>query len=380
MIYLDSAATSLYRPPQVKEAVLKALGTLTNSSRGSYESALDSSRMIYNARVRLAEFFNCKRPDHVIFTSGVTEALNTALYGLLERGDHVISTDLEHNSVLRPLYQLEATRGVNVDFVPADKQGLLDIGDFERLMRPETKLVVCTHASNLTGNVLDIGHISEIVHAHKALLVVDTAQTAGSHDTDMQKLGADVLCFTGHKGLMGPQGTGGLCIKEGIDIKPLKAGGTGVQTYSRFQPSDYPVRLEAGTLNGHGIAGLSAGVEYIQQTGLRNIGERIRNLTMLFYKEAALIPGIRIYGDFSKDHAGIVALNIKDADSGEVSDILSDEFDTATRSGAHCAPRMHEALGTKAQGAVRFSFSYFNTEAQIREAVRALKIIAKRMV
>ncbi|MCR5788421.1 MAG: aminotransferase class V-fold PLP-dependent enzyme [Lachnospiraceae bacterium] len=376
MIYLDNAATSLCRPKEVKEAVLNALDTLGNSARGTHEGAMDASRMIYDARVKLAAFFNCSRADHVVFTSGITESLNTVLNGLLSRGDHVISTDLEHNSVLRPLYRLEEKRGVRVDFAAADKRGSIDYGDLERLMRPETKLVVCTHASNLTGNMLDAARISAIAHAHHALFILDTAQTAGSHPIDMQKLSIDVLCFTGHKGLMGPQGTGGICIREGIEIEPLKVGGTGVQTYSRTQPPQYPVRLEAGTLNGHGIAGLSAAIDYIQEIGVDRIGKKTADLTMRFYEGVRAIPDITVYGDFSGGHAGIVALNIGDRDSGEVSDILSDEFRIATRAGAHCAPRLHEALGTKDQGAVRFSFSWFNTEEEIDAAVDAVKTIA----
>ena len=376
MIYLDNAATTLRKPPRVGEAVLHALQTLGNSSRGAHEGALDAAHTIYGARVKLAKFFGCPRPDHVVFTSNVTESLNIALCGLLRSGDHAISTDLEHNSVLRPLYRLAAERGVAVDFTPADKQGNVDYADFERLMRSNTKLIVCTHASNLTGNIVDIKHIADIAHAHGALLIVDAAQTAGTRRVDMEALGADVLCFTGHKGLMGPQGTGGLCIRDGVDINPFKVGGTGVQTYSTAQPEQYPTRLEAGTLNGHGIAGLSAAIDYLNEVGLHAIHEKENALTRRFYEGVRAIPGVTVYGDFSRDHAAIVALNIRDYDSGEVSDALSEDYGIATRPGAHCAPRMHEALGTKAQGAVRFSFSWFNTEDEIDAAIRALRELA----
>jgi len=376
MIYLDNAATTLKKPPQVGEAVLKALQTLGNSSRGTHEGALDAAHTIYGARVRLAKLFNCPRPDHVIFTSGVTEALNIALNGLLDRGDHALSTDLEHNSVLRPLYRLEAEHGVAVDFVPADRRGCIDCGDFERLMRSDTRLIVCTHASNLTGNVVDIKRISEIAHAHGALLVADTAQTAGTRPVDMQELGIDVLCFTGHKGLMGPQGTGGLCIREGVEIAPFKVGGTGVQTYSKTQPKQYPTRLEAGTLNAHGIAGLSAAVDWLNEIGIAEIEAREAALTRRFYDGVRAVPGVTVYGDFSGGHAGIVALNIVGCDSGEVSDALSESYGIATRPGAHCAPRLHEALGTKEQGAVRFSFSWFTTEEEIDRAVEAIRELA----
>lgn len=377
MVYLDNAATTLKKPPQVGEAVFHALQTLGNSARGTHEGALGAAHAIYDARVKLAALFGCARPDHVVFTSGVTESLNIALCGLLNTGDHVISTDLEHNSVLRPLYRLEAERGVAVDFVPADRQGNIDYADFECLMRPNTKLVVCTHASNLTGNLVDIRQIADIAHARGARLVVDAAQTAGTRSVDMDALGIDVLCFTGHKGLLGPQGTGGLCIREGVEIAPFKVGGTGVQTYSQTQPEQYPTRLEAGTLNGHGIAGLSAAVDYLSEVGLDAIREKEAALTRRFYEGVRTIPGVMVYGDFSGDRAAIVALNIRDFGSGEVSDALSEDYGIATRPGAHCAPRLHKALGTKEQGAVRFSFSYFNTEEEIDAAIRAIRELAE---
>ena len=377
MIYLDNAATTLRKPPQVGEAMLAALQTLGNSSRGAHQGALDAAHTIYGARVRLAEFFHCPRPDHVVFTSGVTESLNVVLNGLLRAGDRAVSTDLEHNSVLRPLYRLAAERGVAVDFVPADGQGRLDYDGFERLVRPGTKLVVCTHASNLTGDLVDIKRVSDVAHARGALLVVDAAQTAGTRRVDMRELGADVLCFTGHKGLMGPQGTGGICLREGVEIAPFKVGGTGVQTYSRTQPEQYPTRLEAGTLNGHGIAGLSAAVGFLGEIGTEAVEAREAALTRRFLEGVRAIAGVTVYGDHSGGaHAGIVSLNVGERDSGEVADILSEDFGIATRAGAHCAPRLHEALGTKAQGAVRFSFSWFTTEQEIDAAVAAVKSIA----
>ena len=376
MIYLDNAATTMRKPPQVGEAVLHALQTLGNSSRGVHEGALDAARAIYDARVKLASLLGCPRPDHVVFTGNVTESLNIALCGLLRAGDHAISTDLEHNSVLRPLYRLREERGVAVDFIPADRQGNIDYAGFEQLMRPNTRLIVCTHASNLTGNIVDMARIAKIAHAHGALLVADCAQTAGTRRVNMEELSADVLCFTGHKGLMGPQGTGGLCIREGVEIAPFKVGGTGVQTYSEAQPEQYPTRLEAGTLNGHGIAGLSAAVDYINEVGLDAIHEKEAALTRRFYEGVRSIPGVTVYGDFSGDHAAIVTLNVRDYGSGEVSDALAEDYGIATRPGAHCAPRLHEALGTKEQGAVRFSFSWFNTEDEIDTAVRAVRELA----
>ena len=377
MIYLDNAATTLHKPPEVAEAVKNAILTAGNASRGAHGVSLAASRMVFDTRARLAKLFGCPRADHVVFTANSTEALNIALYGLISVGDHVISTDLEHNSVLRPLYDLQ-TRGAAVDFVPADKKGNIRYEDMQKLFRPDTKAVVCTHASNLIGNVLDIARIGEMAHAHGALLVVDASQTAGAIPIDMQKMHIDVLCFTGHKGLMGPQGTGGLCIRPGVEVQPLLRGGTGIHSYDRGQPQAYPARLEAGTLNTHGLAGLHAALEFIERHGVQAIGARERALMRRFYDGVRGIPGVAVYGDFEQDErAAIVTLNIRDYASGEVADALFEDCGIATRAGAHCAPRMHEALGTVEQGAVRFSFAFFNTEDEVDMAVRAVRELAE---
>lgn len=377
MIYLDNAATTLHKPQQVIDAVVHAMQSMGNCARGTHEEALDAARTVYDARVRLASLFGCPRVDHVAFTANSTEALNIAINGLIDPGDHVISTDLEHNSVLRPLYRLEAEHGAELSFVPADKLGNVDYADFERLMKPNTRAVVCTNASNLTGTVLDIERIAKTAHSHGALVIVDASQTAGCWPIDMKKMGIDVLCFTGHKGLMGPQGTGGICVKEGIEIRPFKVGGSGVQSYSRTHPVEYPTRLEAGTLNGHGIAGLGAAAKFISETGVENIHAKERSLMLRFYEGVKNIEGVTVYGDFTKDKTAIVALNIWDYESGEVSYELSQGYGIATRPGAHCAPRMHKALGTAEVGAVRFSFSFYNTEEEVDEAVRAVAELAK---
>ena len=377
MIYLDNAATTLHKPQQVIDAVVHAMQSMGNCARGTHEEALDAARTVYDARVRLASLFGCPRVDHVAFTANSTEALNIAINGLIGPGDHVISTDLEHNSVLRPLYRLEAEHGAELSFVPADKLGNVDYADFERLMKPNTRAVVCTNASNLTGTVLDIERIAKTAHSHGALVIVDASQTAGCWPIDMKKMGIDVLCFTGHKGLMGPQGTGGICVKEGIEIRPFKVGGSGVQSYSRTHPAEYPTRLEAGTLNGHGIAGRGAAAKFISETGVENIHAKERSLMLRFYEGVKDIEGVTVYGDFTKDKTAIVALNIRDYESGEVSYELSQGYGIATRPGAHCAPRMHKALGTAEVGAVRFSFSFYNTEEEIDEAVRAVAELAK---
>lgn len=378
MIYLDNAATTLHKPPQVAEAVLHAMTTMGNAARGAHSGALEASRTVFGTREKLARLFACQRADHVVFTANSTEALNIAISGLIHKGDHVISTDCEHNSVLRPLYRLEEERGVALDFVPADRRGLVDYADFERLMRPDTRAVVCTHCSNLTGNILDIGRIAGIAHSRGALLIVDASQTAGTVPIDMQALGVDVLCFTGHKGLMGPQGTGGLCIRPDVEIDPWKVGGSGVHSYDRHQPKEYPTRLEAGTLNSHGIAGLSAALDVILERGVADIQLAEHALMQRFYDGVRGISGVTVYGDFSAPERGaIVALNIRDYDSSAVSDELAVTYGIATRPGAHCAPRMHRALGTTEQGAVRFSFSCYNTEQEVDAAIAAVRAIAE---
>lgn len=377
MIYLDNAATTLQKPSSVSEAVIKAMTSMGNAARGAYGSALGAARIIYDTRVKLAKLFGCADVSHVVFTANATEALNIAIFGTLGSGDHVITTDLEHNSVLRPLYAMEKEQGVKLDFVRADERGCVKYEDFEMLMRPDTKAVVCTHASNLTGNLLDIGRIGKMAKEHGLLFLVDASQTAGAIPINMEEMGIDILCFTGHKGLMGPQGTGGLCIRKGIEIRPWKRGGSGVHSYQKEQPEEYPTRLEAGTLNSHGLAGLSAALDFIEQTGLEKIGEREQSLMRRFFEGIRKIKGVHIYGDFSSfERAAIVALNIWDYDSGEVADELSEDYHISVRAGAHCAPRMHEALHTTKQGAVRFSFSWFNTEEEIDAAIEAVKAIA----
>lgn len=373
MIYFDNAATTLHKPPEVIEAVVHAMTTSGNASRGTHTGSLAASRTVYETRKKIADFFHCSRADHVIFTSNSTEALNIAICGTLGKGDHIISTDLEHNSVLRPLYHLEE-QGASLTFLSANKKGCIDYDDFKRSIKPNTKAIVCTHASNLTGNVLDIERIGHIAKAHNLLFIVDASQSAGCIEINMETMNIDILCFTGHKSLLGPQGTGGLCIHESVEIRPFKRGGSGIHSYEKGQPQAYPARLEAGTLNSHGIAGLCAAINYINTITIPVIAKKEQELLWHFYKGICNIPEIHIYGDFdTKERAAILSLNIEGYDSGTVSDVLSQEYNIATRPGAHCAPRMHQALGTTETGAVRFSFSSFNTMEEVETAIRALK-------
>ena len=378
LIYFDNAATTVQKPVCVAQAVADAVGTLGNCSRGAYGASLGASRAVYTVREQLAALFHCPRADHVIFTQNSTYALNIALSGLFQPGDHIITTDCEHNSVLRPVYRL-MEQGVSVSFVPADRQGRLDYGAFEALIRPNTRAIVCMHASNLTGNLFDIEMVGHIAHEHGIMCIVDASQTAGVFDINMQRQHIDVLCFTGHKGLYGPQGTGGLCLQPGVEVRPFAVGGTGVQTYLPTQPAQYPARLEAGTLNAHGIAGLGAALSWLGKTGIDTIRAHEQVLVRRFYDGVRKIPGVTVYGDWDRwPRAAICALNIAGLDSGEAADLLAEEYDIAVRPGAHCAPLLHEALGTKDTGAVRFSFGFFNTEEEINTAIQAVERIAEQ--
>lgn len=377
MIYFDNAATTRRKPDCVVKAVASALCSMGNPGRSIHDGAMDASRLVFDARLALAQLFGAESPDRIAFTANATESLNIAIKGILNPGDHVITTALEHNSVLRPLYEMEAL-GVELSVVPADSLGRLCYEQIESSLRANTRAIICTHGSNLTGNLTDIEAIGRIAREHGALFVVDASQTAGVFPIDVQKMHIDILCFTGHKSLLGPQGTGGIYVRTDVSVKPLLSGGTGVQTYLKNHPRQMPTALEAGTLNTHGIAGLLAAVNYIRETKIENIQKAEQHLMKAFYEQVREIPGIRVYGDFSSyDRCPIVSLNVRDYDSGLVSDVLAREYGIATRPGAHCAPLMHQALGTVAQGAVRFSFSHFNTMEEIEIAVTALKKLAQ---
>ncbi|WP_157151462.1 aminotransferase class V-fold PLP-dependent enzyme [Brachyspira sp. SAP_772] len=379
MIYFDNAATTLKKPDTVAKAVFDAINSFANASRGSYESSLNSERMILDTRERIVKLFNGYSPNYAAFTSNSTEALNTAIKGIINKDSHVITTSLEHNSVLRPLYEME-TLGTELTIIKANNKGELNYNDIEKSIKPNTKAIICTHASNVIGDILDIEFICNLCTKHNILFILDASQTAGSIDIDMKKNNIDVVCFTGHKGLMGPQGTGGLCIKKGVDIKPLKTGGSGIKTYSKTHPENMPTRLEAGTLNSHSIAGLNAALEFIENETVKKIRDKEMELADCFYNGVKNIENIKLYGNYNtKQRTSIVALNIGDTDSAKVSDILSSKYNIATRAGGHCAPLMHEALGTVKQGIVRFSFSYFNTFEEIEKGIDAVREISKSL-
>lgn len=378
MIYLDNAATTMHKPQTVIDAVTQAMCSLGNAGRGATSGALDAARTIHACRAKLARLLGCPRADHVCFTSNSTAALNTVINGVVHPGDRVVTTVLEHNSVLRPLNRLATEQGVTVEHAGCDANGVLDYDELEQLVTPDTRAVVVTHASNVTGNAVDVSRVAAIAHAAGALVIVDASQSAGTAKIDMDAMGLDVVCFTGHKGLMGPQGTGGLAVAEGIDVAPWAMGGTGVHSFDELQPLEWPTRLEAGTLNGHGIAGLSAGLDFIEaQGGVEAIAAHERALADRLFAGVREIPGIKLYGAFDQPtRSAIVSLNVGDIDSAEISDALMQGWGIATRPGAHCAPLMHRALGTERPGVVRFSFGYFNTDEEVDTAIDALRDLA----
>lgn len=380
MIYFDNAATTLKKPPQVAEAVARALTSFGGVGRGVHPASLAAGMAVYDARARVAELLGSPSAARVAFSLNVTMALNTAIDGLLAPGEGAVTTAVSHNSVLRPLFRARDERGCWIEVAGIRPDASLDWGSYKRALARGPKLVVVTHASNLTGDVYDVARMARMAHEAGALFVLDAAQSAGALPVDMSALGVDVLCFTGHKSLFGPQGTGGLCVADGVDIPPFVEGGSGVHSYDERHPRFMPEALEAGTVNAHGLAGLAAGVAFLQDVGVEQVHAHVSRLADVFEAGARDVPGVRILGGRGGvDRSGIVALNVGDADSAQVADRLAQEFDICVRAGAHCAPLMHRALGTERQGAVRFSFSWFNTAAEVEAAVQALASVAREL-
>lgn len=375
MIYLDHAATSFHKPLEVAEAVYHALRGTGNSGRGMHGVSLDASRIVYHAREAISNMFNVGDPSRVVFTNNATESLNIAIQGLLKPGDHCITTAIEHNSVLRPLYLMKE-RGVQLTIIPADEKGRINVSQIEAAIRSETKAVILTHASNVTGNVLDIEAIGKICSKHSILFILDASQSAGLIPIDMQDDEVSALCCSGHKSLLGPQGTGVLCLANQVLPAPLKVGGTGIDSFSHKMPKFLPEALEAGTLNIHGLAGLLAACNYLNDYGQSRIFEKATEYAKLFIDGVKDIPGVTLYGDFESElRTPVVALNIRDTNSKEIANELFERFEIATRAGVHCAPGVHKTFGTEEQGMVRFSFSHFNTRNEVNEAINAVKIL-----
>ena len=378
MIYLDNAATTFPKPEAVYNAMMDCMKNYcANPGRAGHKLAMKAAREIYDTRENIAKLFNIDNPMNIVFTNNATDSLNLAIKGVVNKGDHIITTSMEHNSVIRPIKALEKV-GVENTIVQCDDQGFLNIDDLEKAIKPNTKLIVTTHASNVCGTLIDIKAISEIANKHNILYLIDASQTVGVYDIDLKDIKADMLAAPGHKGLLGPQGTGILYIREGLNIDILKEGGTGSRSEDLFQPDLFPDKYESGTHNTPGIVGLNEGVKFIFKEGIDKIKEHEEELCKYMLERLEEVPNIRIYGpkDANK-RASVISINIGNMDSGEITFLLDSEYDIATRSGIHCAPLAHKTLGTLEQGAVRFSIGYFNTKEEIDKAINALKEIAK---
>lgn len=380
MIYLDNAATTLPKPRQVYEAVLDCMENYgANPGRAGHKLAMRAGREIYECRENIAKLLNVSNPMSIVFTHNATDSLNLAIKGVVKSGDHIITTSIEHNSVIRPIKALEKN-GVENTIVKCDKYGHLDPNDIKKAIKPNTKLIVTTHASNVCGTIVDIESVGNIAKENNILYLVDASQTLGVYDIDVQKINVDMIAAPGHKCLLGPQGTGMLYIRDGLEVNILKEGGTGSNSEDLFQPNMMPDRYESGTHNTPGIAGLNAGVKFILETGIDKIRKHEEELCEYMLTKLTEVPNIKIYGPLdSKKRAAVISINIGDIDSGEITFILDDMYEIATRSGIHCSPLAHKTLGTLRQGTVRFSLGYFNTKDDIDKAVEALKEIEKEI-
>ena len=382
-IYFDNAATSYPKPEEVYQAVdgfMREIGV--SSGRGAYRKALKADRIIYEARKSLAKLFGIKDTKQIVFTSNATEALNLAIKGILSQGDHVITSQMEHNAVWRPLKRLEREKGIEITQIPCLPDGSLETSELVKAaIRSNTKLVVFTHASNVSGTIMPIGEIGEICSESGIPLLVDTAQTAGALPVDVEAMKIDLLAFTGHKSLLGPPGTGGLYIRPGIHLEPLKEGGTGGDSILETQPDILPDRYEAGTLNAAGLAGLQAGLRFILSESVQNIVKRESELTAYLLDRLKEIDAIQIYGPQAPERqVGVVSINMANYQPDEVGYVLDEVYEIMVRTGLHCAPCAHRTLGTIDRGTLRISLGYFNTEAEIDDTIKALKQIARRGV
>ncbi|MGF1730175.1 aminotransferase class V-fold PLP-dependent enzyme [Photobacterium kasasachensis] len=381
MIYLDHAATSNPKPAQVVEAMTRYISQdCANPGRASHPLANDASRLIFETRERLLNFFSASDDAHVVFTGNITESLNLALKGLLVPGDQVIVSSMEHNAMMRPLRQLEQ-EGVIVTVVPCcPNTGLIKVADLKAAMTPQTKLVAINHASNTFGTIQPIAHIGQLCRQQGCIFLVDTAQTAGVIPIDMEASCIDLLAFTGHKGLMGPMGIGGLVIGDnlqGVTIKPLITGGTGSNSELEVQPDFLPDALESGTPNLPGIAGLNAGISWLQDNTVDAVSQHEQTLTRQLVKGLQAIPGVILYGpDHTQPRVGVVSFTIKDKDNGEIDELLAYEHGIYCRTGLHCAPAAHKTLGTFPNGTIRLSIGAFTTSEQIVQAISAIKQLA----
>jgi len=377
MIYLDNAATSFPKPIEVYENVLECMTSYcANPGRASHEMALKSASRIMEARTELCELFNISNPFNLIFTCNATEALNIGIKGVLNKGDHVISTVIEHNSVLRPLHTM-SKNGVEVTLTGADKAGYINIKDIRGVIKKNTKLIIINHASNVLGTLQDIKAIGKLAKENGSLFMMDASQSAGTLPIDVEDASIDLMAFPGHKGLLGPQGTGGLFIREKVTLKNFREGGTGSNSHLMVQPDFLPDQFESGTLNTPGIVGLCEGVKFIKGVGIKNIQNREMDLAAYLLEELKKLPYVIVYGSQSiEGRSAVISFNLEGVDASVVGERLNDE-EIAVRTGYHCAPLIHEVIGTEFAGTVRISPGYFNTLFDIERLLESVKKIYK---
>lgn len=376
MIYLDNGATSFPKPREVVEAVADAMvNYCANPGRGGHDMAMKTAKEIYRARISVAELFNIENPARIVFTKNCTEGINIALKGILKEGDHVITSSMEHNSVIRPLHALRK-KGIRTTIIKCDREGSLAPEDLRRTVKPNTKMIVLTAASNVTGTKMPIEEIGRLALRKGIIFMVDGAQGAGHMEIDVRKAHIDILAAPGHKGLMGPQGTGFLYVREGIDISPVFEGGTGSKSKETKQPLDFPDGFEAGTVNAPGIIGLGAAVSMINKIGVNVISEHERRLTEKLQNAVEKLPQVKIYGPADTHRkTGVLAINIHGLDCEEAALKLNDEFHIAVRSGFHCSPMAHKTLGTENTGCVRICPGFYTSDTEIMKTIAALEKI-----
>jgi cysteine desulfurase family protein len=375
MIYLDNAATSYPKPKEVGDAILTCLHEgIGNPGRSGHKLAVKAARLVFDTREALANIFNIPDPIRIAFTLNATHALNMALYGYLKEGDHVVTTSMEHNSVLRPLHTLRKSGRIDYTIVPCSSSGVLDPDDVVKAARPNTKLIVINHASNVCGTIQPVADVKKLLP--EITLLLDAAQTSGVLPIDVQSCGLDLLAFSGHKGLLGPTGTGGLYVRKGLELTPLLQGGTGSRTESPEHPELLPDALEAGTQNIHGIAGLGAALQFLIKTTVTAVRQKEVRLTGMLLDALSQLPDVIVYGPRSAElQTATVAINLKDHDPAEVALLLDREFGICTRASLHCAPLAHRTLGSHSRGSVRLALGYFNREDDVQACIKALEII-----
>jgi cysteine desulfurase family protein len=379
-IYLDNGATSFPKPEEVytyMDQYYRRLGV--NPGRSGYDICMEAGEVVEDTRKALTNFFNGTDPDRLCFSYNATDALNLIIFGILQEGDHAISTTIEHNSILRPLYHQKKYGGVEVDYIPFDSKGFVNPDDFPKKFKTNTKLVIVNHASNVIGTIQPIKEIGKYCQDHGILFAIDVSQSAGKIPIDMEEQNIDIIAFTGHKSLLGPTGIGGLYVREGIEIKHTRAGGTGVRSAVKTHLDEYPYRLEYGTLNTLGVAGLSAGLQWVLEQGLDNLHEHEMKLTSKLRDDLQDVEGVTLYvQDDLKDHISIFLFNVDGMEAMNTGTILDVDYNIACRTGLHCAPLVHDQIGTsEIHGAVRFGIGPFNTEEHIQTAVQAIKDIAE---